>query len=106
MQPSTQPTIRQVLSARPESDGRRRRHGALQGHDGKFSGLDAFGGIGGLFGQKSAATLEAADIDSYVTGKALDGLFKMVAEEEKSIRANPADRTSDLLQRVLGSSMK
>ena len=35
--------------------------------------------------------------------KALDGLFKMVAEEEKNIRANPAARTTDLLQKVFGS---
>lgn len=73
---------------------------------GKFSGLDTLGGIGGMFGQKKPATLEAGDIDSYVTDKALDGLFKMVAEEEKNIRANPTARTSDLLQKVFGSAMK
>lgn len=73
---------------------------------GKFSGLDALGGMGGMFGQKKPATLDAGDIDSYVTDKALDGLFKMVAEEEKSIRANPAARTSDLLRKVFGSAVK
>ena len=73
---------------------------------GKFSGLDNLGGIGGMFGQKKPATLEAGDIDTYVTDKALDGLFKMVAEEEKSIRANPAARTSDLLLKVFGSAAK
>ena len=66
---------------------------------GKFTSADS---LGGLFGGKSPAKLDAADIDSYVTDKAMDGLFKMVAEEEKSIRANPVARTSDLLQKVFG----
>jgi hypothetical protein len=42
------------------------------------------------------------DLDSYVTNKALDGLFKVVAEEEKKIRTNPAARTTDLLRKVFG----
>jgi hypothetical protein len=46
------------------------------------------------------------DIDAYVTDKAMDGLFKMVAEEEKNIRTNPFARTSDLLQKVFGSAIK
>ncbi len=43
------------------------------------------------------------DISQYVTDKSLDGLFTVVAEEEKNIRQNPAARTSDLLQDVFGS---
>lgn len=43
------------------------------------------------------------DIDDYVTGKALDGLFIMVGEEEKKIRTNPAAQTTDLLRNVFGS---
>lgn len=73
---------------------------------GKFSGLNTFGGIGGLFGQKKPAAPDAGDIDTYVTNKALEGLFKMVAAEEKSIRGNPAARTSSLLQNVFGSATK
>ncbi len=42
------------------------------------------------------------DLDEYVTAKAVDGLFAMLAEEEKQIRANPAARTSELLRRVFG----
>lgn len=67
----------------------------------KFTSGDS---LGGLFGSKSSVKFEAADIDSYVTDKAMDGLFKMVAEEEKNIRANPVARTSDLLQKVFGSA--
>lgn len=42
------------------------------------------------------------DLDSYVTDRALDGLFKMVAEEERKIRNNPAARTTELLRSVFG----
>jgi hypothetical protein len=42
------------------------------------------------------------DVDSYVTQKASDGLFKMIAEEEQRIRENPAARTTELLQKVFG----
>ncbi len=42
------------------------------------------------------------DLDSYVVGKALDGLFHVLGEEEKKIRQNPAARVTDLLQKVFG----
>jgi hypothetical protein len=45
-------------------------------------------------------------VDAYVTGKAMDGLFKVVAEEEKRIRENPAARTTDLLKQVFGAVKK
>lgn len=40
------------------------------------------------------------DLNDYVTDKALEGVFKMIAVEEKDIRNNIASRTSTLLQRV------
>jgi len=40
------------------------------------------------------------DLDDYATGKAMDGLFVMVAKEEKAIRVNPQARTSELLKKV------
>jgi hypothetical protein len=43
------------------------------------------------------------DLNSYVTNKALDGLFTMVGQEEKKIRTNPAARTTDLLRTVFGT---
>jgi hypothetical protein len=55
------------------------------------------GGLGGLLSR------ESTDIDGYVTGKTLDGLFLMVAEEEKRIRENPLARSSELLRKVFGS---
>ena len=43
------------------------------------------------------------DLVSYVTGKALDGIFYEIALQEKDIRANPAARTTALMQSVFGS---
>lgn len=40
------------------------------------------------------------DIDKYVTDKTMDGLFTMIAEQEKAIRENPVERTTDLLKKV------
>ncbi len=45
----------------------------------------------------------AFDLDQHVTDRALDGLFLMVAEEEKRIRQDPVARTTDLLKKVFGS---
>ncbi|MCG2778038.1 MAG: DUF4197 domain-containing protein [Desulfobacterales bacterium] len=43
------------------------------------------------------------DLDKYVTDGALDGLFYMVEQEERSIRKDPAARVTDLLKKVFGS---
>ena len=45
---------------------------------------------------------QSLDLDDYVTNQSLDGLFRMVGEEEKKIRTNPAARTTDLLRTVFG----
>ena len=42
------------------------------------------------------------DLDKYVVGKTLDGLFAMCGEEERKIRKNPAAQTTDLLKEVFG----
>jgi hypothetical protein len=44
-----------------------------------------------------------ANLDSYVTQKALDGLFYMVAEQEKAIRKDPVGTGSSLLKKVFGA---
>lgn len=46
---------------------------------------------------------EDANIDQYVTKKAIDGLFTMIAEEEKAIRANPVGAAGSLAQKVFGA---
>lgn len=44
----------------------------------------------------------AFDLDQYVTDKSINGLFLMLAEEEKKIRQNPAAQVTDLLKKVFG----
>lgn len=43
------------------------------------------------------------DLKEYATQKAVDGLFFMIAKEEKNIRKDPVARTSELLKKVFGS---
>jgi hypothetical protein len=43
---------------------------------------------------------EQFDLDNYVLGKSLDGLFHMLAQEEQKNRADPAARVTDLLKEV------
>lgn len=43
------------------------------------------------------------DLDAYVTQKAIDGLFVLVADEEQQIRKDPLARTTDLLKRVFAA---
>lgn len=46
---------------------------------------------------------EDANIQQYVTGKTLDGLFFMISEEEKKIRSNPVGYGSAILSKVFGA---
>ena len=46
---------------------------------------------------------EHADLDEYVTQKALDGLYLMVAEEEKKIRKDPVRAGSSIIKMVFGA---
>jgi len=55
-----------------------------------------YGFMGKVVGQ------DATDIDGYVTQKALDGLFLMIAQEEREIRRDPIRRTTSLLRKVFG----
>lgn len=43
------------------------------------------------------------NLTKYVTEKALDGLFSLIAQEEAKIRKNPAARVTDILKKVFGS---
>jgi hypothetical protein len=41
-------------------------------------------------------------LDEFVTTKAIDGLFTMIAQKEAGIRANPVEQTSSILKQVFG----
>ena len=46
---------------------------------------------------------EDANINKYVTGKALDGVYYMIGQEEAAIRKDPLGQASSLLKKVFGS---
>lgn len=60
---------------------------------------DLAGKVGAL-----APGFQMQDIDSYVTDRALAGLFRTLGEEEMRIRRDPAARTSEILRKVFGAS--
>jgi len=58
-----------------------------------------------LLGQAKAIPFlktENYDLDRYVVGKALDGLFRVVGDEERKIRSDPAARVTSLMKEVFG----
>jgi len=44
-----------------------------------------------------------ANLNDYITRKAMDGLFLMMAEQEKAIRANPLEATGNLAKKVFSA---
>jgi hypothetical protein len=68
------------------------------------SGLaQQYNSLAGQAAQFGLVKAEEATIELYVTRKALDGLFTMIAEEERKIRANPVAAGSDIIRRVFGA---
>lgn len=63
----------------------------------KYNEFAGKGAKFGLIDQKDA------DLNNYVTQKALDGLFLMIAEEEKKIRKDPLGSASNLISKVFGA---
>ena len=56
----------------------------------------------GRFQMLPFARTESFDLDRYVVGKSLDGLFYVLGQEEVKIRTNPTARVTDLLKEVFG----
>jgi hypothetical protein len=61
---------------------------------------NAYADQGAKFGLVKA---EDTRIEDYIARKALDGLFTMIAEEEKAIRADPVGQASNILKKVFGA---
>ena len=66
------------------------------------SGINKFLGAAGIKTKKSE--YDSNDLDGYITNKGVRGLFTVIAGEEKKIRDNPAERTTQLLKKVFGNS--
>ncbi len=61
---------------------------------------NSFAGQAAAFGVVDA---KSANIESYVTEQALNGLFEMIAKQEASIRENPAAAATSLAKKVFGA---
>jgi len=62
-----------------------------------------FAGTGSRLGLVRA---EDANLESYITRKALDGLFVVVADEEKKLRQHPLESASAIIRQVFGAIRK
>ncbi|HEX5638874.1 MAG TPA: DUF4197 domain-containing protein [Burkholderiaceae bacterium] len=68
------------------------------------SGLaQQYNSLAGQAAQFGLVKADEATIERYVTQKALDGLYTMIGEEERKIRANPVAAGSDIVRRVFGA---
>jgi len=64
---------------------------------------DKYNDVAGKAAEFGLVKKEDANIQQYVTGKTLDGLFFMISEEEKKIRQNPVGYGSSILSKVFGA---
>ncbi|MEN9436874.1 MAG: hypothetical protein RIR09_1529 [Pseudomonadota bacterium] len=65
--------------------------------------VDKYNQLAGKAASMGLMNKDDANIQQYVTGKTLDGLYFMIAEEEKKIRANPVGYGSAILSKVFGA---
>jgi len=71
--------------------------GAIQAYDNVVGRYEQLPFVSSLAGNSKA------QLNDYVSEKALDGIFYYIAQEEAAIRANPAKRTTEILQKVFGA---
>lgn len=63
---------------------------------------DKYQAVAGRAAKMGLIKAQDADLAGYVTGRALDGLYLVIGEEERKIRQNPAAAGSALLRKVFG----
>lgn len=90
--------IRPIVAKATDSVGVTQKYKAFT----SGSGGGALGGVLGALGGREKSGSSSLDLDDYVTRKTMDGLFTEIANEEQTIRHNPAARTTDLLRKVFG----
>ena len=69
----------------------------------KLQLADQYNAFAGKAASAGLVDAKDADLDRYVTQKAMDGLFLMIAEEERKLRSNPVAAGSALLKKVFGA---
>ena len=68
----------------------------------KVSLAAKYNSVAGKAADMGLLSKDDANIEKYVTGKALDGLYLMIGEEERKIRADPVGTGSAILRKVFG----
>ena len=69
----------------------------------KLALADKYNAVAGKAAGMGLVKKEDANVQQYVTGKALDGLYLMIGEEERKIRKDPVATGSAILKKVFGS---
>ena len=69
----------------------------------KVSLADKYNKVAGQVASLGLVGKDEANIQNYITGKALDGLFLVIGEEERKIRQDPIGTGSAILKKVFGS---
>jgi hypothetical protein len=69
----------------------------------KVALADKYNALAGKASSIGLVGKDDANLQQYVTGKALDGLYLMIGEEERKIRQDPAGTGSAILKKVFGS---
>ncbi|MCU0881161.1 MAG: DUF4197 domain-containing protein [Hyphomonadaceae bacterium] len=98
----TRPQLTEIFT--PPVRGGMDQSGASQALDGVEARYGRqLGSASAIFGRSQTASGSLKDqFVGFAVGKALDGLFRYVGEEERAIRSDPARRSSELLRRVFG----
>ena len=69
----------------------------------KVGAAKQYNQLAGQLAQYGILKGDDASVEGYVTSKALDGLFTMMAKEEANIRANPLGQASSLVKKIFGA---
>ncbi len=70
---------------------------------GKLSLAEKYDQFAGKAAQFGLISKEDANLNDYVTAKALDGLFSRIADEERAIRKDPLGQANALIRKVFGA---
>jgi hypothetical protein len=75
----------------------------VAGETAKLKLASKYDQVAGKAAELGLISSQDANLDDYVTAKALDGLFSRMADEERAIRKNPLGQASSLIRKVFGS---
>jgi len=90
------------LRNQSETRLRQRYQPIVRRHLDQVQGLDYYREIAERWNRLPMVDPLEVDLETHVTDHALDGLFLILAEEERRIRSDPVARTTELLREVFG----